>query len=59
MLPFYFDFSRVILYGVVEDFLSTFGMNGKACLLRTICEVHSRSVDHFGVFGEMAKLFLT
>ncbi|XP_073840212.1 uncharacterized protein [Musca autumnalis] len=50
---------RVILYGVVEDFLATFGMNGKACLLRTICEVHSRSVDHFGVFGEMAKLFLT
>ncbi|XP_059216911.1 uncharacterized protein LOC106089602 isoform X2 [Stomoxys calcitrans] len=50
---------RVILYGVVEDFLATFGMNGKACLLRTICEVHSRTVDHYGVFGEMAKLFLT
>ncbi|XP_075163738.1 uncharacterized protein LOC142236385 [Haematobia irritans] len=50
---------RVILYGVVEDFLATFGMNGKACLLRTICEIHSRTVDHYGVFGEMAKLFLT
>ncbi|KNC29220.1 hypothetical protein FF38_01407, partial [Lucilia cuprina] len=50
---------RVILYGVVEDFLSTFGMNGKACLLRTICEIHSRKIDHYGVFGEMAKLFLT
>lgn len=50
---------RVILYGVIEDFLSTFGMNGKACLLRTICEIHSRKIDHYGVFGEMTKLFLT
>lgn len=50
---------RVLLYGAVETFLSTFGMDGKACLLRTICEVHSRSLDHFGVFGEMTKLFLT
>ncbi|KAL9906561.1 uncharacterized protein ACN2A1_005863 isoform 1-T8 [Glossina fuscipes fuscipes] len=50
---------RIILYGVVENFLSTFGLNGKACLLRTICEIHSRPLDHFGVFGEMIKLFLT
>ncbi|XP_055912816.1 uncharacterized protein LOC129946593 [Eupeodes corollae] len=50
---------RVMLYGAVETFLSTFGMDGKACLLRTICEVHSRSLDHFGIFGEMTKLFLT
>ncbi|KAH8314633.1 hypothetical protein KR074_004885 [Drosophila pseudoananassae] len=50
---------RVLLYGVVEDFLSTFGMDGKACLLRTICEMHSRSLEKFGVFGEISKLFLT
>ncbi|EDW17221.1 uncharacterized protein Dmoj_GI16625 [Drosophila mojavensis] len=50
---------RVLLYGVVEDFLATFGMDGKACMLRTICEMHSRSLDKFGVFGEMTKLFLT
>lgn len=50
---------RAILYGVVEDLLSTFGLNGKACLLRTICEVHSKSVHHLGLFGEMAKLFFT
>ncbi|XP_054735446.1 uncharacterized protein LOC129242683 [Anastrepha obliqua] len=50
---------RVMLYGVVEDLLGTFGINGKACLLRTICEVHSRSINHFGVFGEITKLFLT
>lgn len=50
---------RAILYGVVEDFLSTFGMDGKACLLRTICEVHSKSVHHLGLFGEMLQLFLS
>uniref|UniRef100_A0A1A9W558 Uncharacterized protein n=1 Tax=Glossina brevipalpis TaxID=37001 RepID=A0A1A9W558_9MUSC len=50
---------RIMLYGVVENFLSTFGLNGKACLLRAICEIHSRTLDHFGVFGEMVKLFLT
>lgn len=50
---------RAILYGVVEDMIATFGFNGKACMLRTICEVHSKSVHHLGLFGEMAKLFFT
>lgn len=50
---------RAILYGVVEDLITTFGFNGKACMLRTICEVHSKSIHHLGLFGEMAKLFFT
>lgn len=51
---------RAILYGIAEDFLSTFGVDGKACLLRTICEVHSKkSIEHFGFLGEVAKLFFT
>lgn len=51
---------RAILYGVAEDMLSTFGMDGKACLLRAICEVHSKkSIDHLGLIGEIAKLFFT
>lgn len=50
---------RAILYGVAEDFLETFGMNGKECLLRAICEVHSKSLHHLGIIGEMFKLFLT
>lgn len=50
---------RAILYGVVEDLISTFGFNGKACILRTICEVHSKSLDHLGLFGEILKLFFT
>lgn len=50
---------RAILYGVVEDVIATFGFNGKACMLRAICEMHSKSVHHYGLFGEMAKLFFT
>lgn len=50
---------RAILYGVVEDLIATFGMNGKACLLRAICESHSRSMDKLGLIGEFVKLFFT
>lgn len=49
---------RALLYVYVEEFLSTFGMNGKACLLRAICEVHSKRLNHFGLVGEIMKLFL-
>lgn len=51
---------RAILYGVAEDLLTRFGMDGKACMLRIICEIHSKkSLDHLGLFGEIAKLFFT
>lgn len=50
---------RALLYMLVEDFLSNFGMNGKACLLRAICEIHAHPLHNFGLIGEMFKLFLT
>lgn len=50
---------RALLYSILEDFLSQFGHDGHGCLLRTICEIHSKSVHHFGLFGEFMKLFLT
>lgn len=50
---------RALLYAVLEDFLHTFGVDGKACLLRAICEINAISVKHLGLFGEMMKLFLT
>lgn len=51
---------RAILYGIAEDFLSTFGVDGKACMLRTICEIHSKkTLEHLGFIGEVAKLFFT
>ncbi|KYN07142.1 hypothetical protein ALC62_01897 [Cyphomyrmex costatus] len=39
--------------------LSTLGMNGKACLLRAICEVQGHHLNNFGLIGEMLKLFFT
>lgn len=50
---------RAILYSVVEDFLENFGMNGKACLLRAICEVHAHPLKNYGLLGEILKLFFT
>lgn len=50
---------RALLYTVIEDFISNFGVDGKACLLRAICEVHSKHMDRYGMIGEMFKLFLT
>lgn len=55
----YFVACRALLYGIIEDFISTFGVDGKACLLRAICEVHSRPVHGFGLLGEVLKLFFT
>ena len=48
-----------MLYEVVEEFLFKFGMDGKACLLRAICEMHESPLLGYGLFGEMLELFLT
>lgn len=50
---------RALLYTVIEDLISNFGLNGKACVLRAICEVHSKPVNRFGLIGEVFKLFFT
>ncbi|XP_053684730.1 uncharacterized protein LOC128734514 [Sabethes cyaneus] len=50
---------RALLYTVVEDFIANFGLDGKACMLRAICEVHSKPVENFGLVGEFLKLFFT
>lgn len=50
---------RAMLYEVVEEFLFKFGMDGKACLLRAICEMHESPLAGYGLFGEMLELFLT
>ncbi|XP_025833869.1 uncharacterized protein LOC108739156, partial [Agrilus planipennis] len=50
---------RALLYIMVEDFLENFGMNGKACLLRAICEVHANPMHNYGLLGETLKLFFT
>ncbi|KAF5283823.1 hypothetical protein FQA39_LY04643 [Lamprigera yunnana] len=50
---------RALLYTVIEDFLDNFGMDGRACLLRAICEVHAHPLQNFGLLGEVVKLFLS
>jgi len=50
---------RVILYQAVEDFLFKFGLDGKSCLLRAICEMHESPMIGYGFFGEILELFLT
>lgn len=49
---------RALLYVMVEEMLENFGMDGRACLLRAICEVHAHPLTNFGLVGEMLKLFL-
>lgn len=49
---------RALLYVLVEEMLENFGMDGRACLLRAICEVHAHPLKNFGLVGEMLKLFL-
>ena len=55
----YFQILRALLYEIVEEFLFKFGMDGKACLLRAICEMHESPLIGYGLFGEMLELFLT
>ena len=50
---------RALLYGTAEDMLSTVGLDGKACVLRAICEVQGHPLNNFGLIGEMLKLFFT
>ncbi|KAG8297074.1 hypothetical protein J6590_043498 [Homalodisca vitripennis] len=50
---------RAILYTVAEEFLESFGMDGHACLLRAICEVHGQPDHKYGLLGEIVKLFFT
>ena len=50
---------RAFIYEAVEDFLFKFGMDGKACLLRAICETHESPLIGYGLFGEFIDLFLS
>ncbi|KAG5891418.1 hypothetical protein JTB14_031484 [Gonioctena quinquepunctata] len=50
---------RALLYIMVEELLENFGMDGRACLLRAICEVHAHPLGNFGFLGEILRLFLS
>ncbi|XP_045594808.1 uncharacterized protein [Procambarus clarkii] len=50
---------REMMYMVVEDTLDNMGMNGKACLLRAICEIFQVPLINHGFFGEVLELFFS
>ncbi|XP_069941083.1 uncharacterized protein [Cherax quadricarinatus] len=50
---------REVLYKVVENSLGTVGLDGKACLLRAICEMLESPLNNHGFFGEVIQLFLS
>jgi len=50
---------RAFLYEWVENYLFTFGLDGKGCLLRAICETHESPLIGYGLIGEFLEVFLS
>lgn len=50
---------REMMYRVVEKTLQSAGFDGKACLLRAICEMFVEPLEHYGFFGEVIELFFS
>ncbi|RXG56797.1 hypothetical protein Avbf_13396, partial [Armadillidium vulgare] len=49
---------REMMYAILADAIDKIGMNGEACLLRVICEIHELPLQNHGLFGELfASLF--
>ncbi|XP_027236644.1 uncharacterized protein [Penaeus vannamei] len=53
------DDDRMGIYSVLIDTLSRFGLNGKSCLLRAVCEVAESPLRDDGLFGEIINIVLT
>lgn len=53
-------FSRRNIYGLIEQRMNFYGINGHACLLRMICEVKDSSFDeNNGVLGSLFHILFT
>lgn len=50
---------RLNLYGVVERLFQRFGLDGRACVLRAVCEKASSSLEGAGMLGEVITTILT
>ncbi|XP_042888088.1 uncharacterized protein LOC122263628 [Penaeus japonicus] len=50
---------REVMYKVVEENLESVGLDGKACLLRAICEMFEVPLPNHGFIGEMLELFFS
>ncbi|XP_045101727.1 uncharacterized protein LOC123498572, partial [Portunus trituberculatus] len=49
---------RPAMYAALEDILARIGLPGKACLLRTVCEVFQGPQPNHGFFGEVLHMLL-
>jgi len=49
---------RLHLYSNLESFLASFGYNGHACTLRTLCEVAESPFEH-DLYGDLINLLLS
>lgn len=53
-------FSRKNVYRMIEEKMENYGVNGRECLLRLICEVNGNEfVETNGVFGNLFHILLT
>ncbi|XP_068206822.1 uncharacterized protein [Palaemon carinicauda] len=50
---------REVMYFTIENTLESIGMNGKACLLRAICEMFQAPLDRYGILGEALEIFFS
>uniref|UniRef100_A0A182MTE3 Uncharacterized protein n=1 Tax=Anopheles culicifacies TaxID=139723 RepID=A0A182MTE3_9DIPT len=53
------DQSRRQLYALLEQAMSRWGRNGRACLLRAVCEVAETPLKHNGLIGEIIDVIFT
>jgi len=52
------DEEKADMYTYAENFISRFGLDGKSCILRTICEVAESPVQDAGMMGEIFNTVL-
>ncbi|XP_042215082.1 uncharacterized protein LOC121861428 [Homarus americanus] len=53
------DDDRLGIYSVLVDTISRFGVDGKSCLLRAVCEVAESPLRDDGLLGEILNIILT
>ena len=53
-----FGIEQSQVYKTMEGILHATGIDGKACLLRTICEMQSNPIGEFTVVGEIITILL-
>ncbi|PSN41160.1 hypothetical protein C0J52_05211 [Blattella germanica] len=51
--------SRRYTYRVIEEKLHSYGLDGRECLLKTICDTANSILIHNGLLGEILHIILT